>query len=55
MLNALAQLNSDLRDITDFDSVVSKLGENVRHMLRTDWVGVVLPSNRSRFTTTLVD
>lgn len=43
MLNALAQLNSDLRDITDFDSVVSNLGENVRHMLRTDWVGVVLP------------
>jgi signal transduction histidine kinase len=43
MLNALAQLNSDLRDITDFDAVVSNLGENVRQMLRTDWVGVVLP------------
>ncbi|MCZ6855387.1 MAG: ATP-binding protein, partial [Gammaproteobacteria bacterium] len=43
MLNALAQLNSDLRDITDFDAVVSKLGENVREILRTDWVGVVLP------------
>jgi len=43
MLNALAQLNSDLRDITDFDAVVSKLGENVRQILRTDWVGVVLP------------
>jgi GAF domain-containing protein len=45
MLNALAQLNSDLRDITDFDSVVSKLGENVRHMLRNDWVGVVFPDS----------
>ncbi len=43
MLNALAQLNSDLRDITDFNAVVSKLGENVREILRTDWVGVVLP------------
>lgn len=43
MLNALAELNSDLRDITDFDAVVSKLGENVREILRTDWVGVVLP------------
>jgi len=43
MLNALAQLNSDLRDITDFESVVSKLGDNVRQILRTDWVGVVLP------------
>lgn len=43
MLNALAQLNSDIRDITDFDTVVSKLGENVREILRTDWVGVVLP------------
>lgn len=45
MLNALAQLNSDLRDITDFDAVVSKLGENVRNILRTDWVGVVLPDS----------
>jgi signal transduction histidine kinase len=45
MLNALAQLNSDLRDITDFDAVVSKLGENVRRILRTDWVGVVLPDS----------
>ncbi len=43
MLNALAQLNSDLRDITDFNAVVSKLGENVRKILRTDWVGVALP------------
>lgn len=43
MLNALAELNSDLRDITDFNAVVSKLGENVREILRTDWVGVVLP------------
>jgi len=45
MLNALAQLNSDLRDITDFDAVVSKPGENVRKILRTDWVGVVLPDS----------
>ena len=45
MLNALEQLNSDLRDITDFDAVVSKLGENVRKILRTDWVGVVLPDS----------
>ncbi len=45
MLNALAQLNSDLRDITDFNSVVSKLGENVRKILRTDWVGVALPDS----------
>ena len=45
MLNALAQLNSDLRDITDFSAVVSKLGENVREILRTDWVGVVLPDS----------
>ncbi|MDA1279823.1 MAG: ATP-binding protein [Chloroflexi bacterium] len=45
MLNALAELNSDLRDITDFDAVVSKLGENVRAILRTDWVGVVLPDS----------
>jgi len=48
MLNALAQLNSDLRDITDFDAVVSKLGENVREILRTDWVGVVLPDASER-------
>lgn len=45
MLNALAELNSDLRDITDFNAVVSKLGENVREILRTDWVGVVLPDS----------
>ena len=45
MLNALAQLNSDLRDITDFNAVVSKLGENVRKILRTDWVGVALPDS----------
>ncbi len=43
MLNALAQLNSDVRDITDFNAVVSRLGENVRKILRTDWVGVALP------------
>lgn len=48
MLNALAQLNSDLRDITDFEAVVSKLGENVRRILRTDWVGVVLPDSTER-------
>jgi len=48
MLNALAELNSDLRDITDFNAVVSKLGENVREILRTDWVGVVLPDASER-------
>ncbi len=45
MLNALAQLNSDLRDITDFNAVVTRLGENVRKILRTDWVGVSLPDS----------
>ena len=45
MLNALAQLNSDLRDITDFSAVVSRLGESVRKILRTDWVGVALPDS----------
>ncbi|MCZ6539551.1 MAG: ATP-binding protein [Chloroflexi bacterium] len=45
MLNALAQLNSHLRDITDFNAVVSSLGENVRKILRTDWVGVALPDS----------
>jgi len=45
MLNALVQLNSDLRDITDFEAVVSHLGDNVRKILRTDWVGVALPDS----------
>ena len=49
MLNALAQLNSDLRDITDFDAVVSKLGDNVRRILRTDWVGIVLQDESENY------
>jgi signal transduction histidine kinase len=45
----LAQLNSDLRDITDFDAVVSKLGDNVRRILRTDWVGIVLQDESENY------
>jgi len=42
-LHAMVELNADVRDITDFSLIATRLVEGIRRSVQSDWVTIVLP------------
>jgi len=42
-LHAMVELNADVRDITDFSLIATRLVQGVRRAVQSDWVTIILP------------